>query len=130
MKKTLTENISRYDDKMRLRMDWKTARALIISALPAALIGWFFSSTSIMVGIPIGVFVFLAAAMFQLGMINGIPLYSYTIRILQQNKRRKLKYVYTDAERITLRDPETEENDVKDEKKRKQKKDRKQKEKR
>ena len=59
MKKTLTENISRYDEKMRFRMDGKTVRALLISAVPALVVGFLLSKFSIMLGIPATICLFL-----------------------------------------------------------------------
>lgn len=110
MKKTLTENISRYDDKMRLRLDKKTALAFLFAALPAALVGWLLNFIfSIMMWMPIIVTLFLALVMLQIGVKDGMPLYKFFIEIMRQSQRTKIKYVYTSEDRVSIRSSTAEE---------------------
>lgn len=102
MKKTLTENISRYDDKMRLRLNKKTVLAVIVSLIPAALIGWLFCMISIMLGVPIALALFLSLMLLQLGIVDGMPLSTYAKEALRQFGRRKLYYLCTDTNRVSF----------------------------
>lgn len=106
MKKTLTENITRYDDKMRFRMDWKTGRAVIISLVPAALVGWLLCKISIMIGLPIALAVFSGLMLFQIGTVDGMTLSAYIRVILRQLGRKRLYYLYTETNRLSIIDTE------------------------
>lgn len=75
MKKTLTQNISRYDNKMMLKLNWRTVRALLISLLAAllsyVLISLLLSGFDALIGSCI---MFFALAVLQLGEVGGVPL--------------------------------------------------------
>ena len=107
MKKILTENISRYDEKMRFRMDGKTVRALLVSAVPTLVVGFLLSRISIMLGIPIAVCLFLILLLAQIGLIDGMPAYQFVAAVLRQGSRMKWEYLHlkTDEGRF---DPEAE----------------------
>lgn len=101
MKKTLTENISRYDDKMRLRLDWRTVRAILISLVPAVLLGWLLSYITIMIALPVALIAFFGLALIQLGTVDGYTLSTYIKEVLRQLARRRLFYLYTETNRMT-----------------------------
>lgn len=98
MKKTLTEDISRYDEKMRLRMDKKTVRSLALALVPACVIGAILWQISILVALPVAVPLFLAVLLFQIGMIDGMPLTEYAAAMLRQSGRKRLPYLYAREE--------------------------------
>lgn len=97
MKKTLTQNISRYDDKMRLRMDKKTAIAATISLSCALTIGIPLCMLSILIGMPAAVIVFIAAMLLQIGMIDGVPLLKMLRAMLNGNVKKE--YLHNGTER-------------------------------
>lgn len=101
MKKTLTENITRYDNKMRLRMDMKTFKALAIALLPSALVGWLLCKLSIMIGLPVMVLLFLALAALQIGLVEGVPLYRFLRAAFASGKRREYQHLGTSGDRLT-----------------------------
>lgn len=104
MRKTLTENISRYDDKMRLRLDLKTAKAFGIALLPAAFLGGVLSIVlTVLIGIPLAVTLFLALLLLQIGVRDGMPLYAFLKEVLRQSARTRIKYTYTGGDRISFR---------------------------
>lgn len=107
MKKTLTENISRYDEKMRFRMDGRTVRALLVSAVPTLVVGFLLSRITIMLGIPVAVCLFLSLLLLQIGLVDGMPAYQFAATIIRQGSRMKWEYLHlkTDEGRF---DPESE----------------------
>ncbi len=95
MKKTLTENISRYDDKMRFRMDGRTIRAVLLSVVPSGLIGLLLSrATSVVVGLPPALCLFLLLLLGQIGLVDGVPAYRFAVAVLRQSVRHKFEYLH------------------------------------
>lgn len=83
MKKTLAQNISRYDNKMLFRLDKHTVKALLISLLFGLLayviLGIFLSLIySISFAVMVGLLVLLA----QLVEVEGVPFIKIIIRSL------------------------------------------------
>ena len=108
MKKTLTENISRFDEKMRFRMDFNTVRAILISVVPAGVIGYLLSTlVSIVIGMPFALCLFLLLLLGQIGLVDGIPAYRFAAAVFKQNARHRFEYLHlkTDAKRF---DPQAE----------------------
>lgn len=101
MKKTLTENITRYDNKMRLRLDMKTFKALSIALLPSVLVGGLLCKLSIMIGLPIMVLLFLGLAALQIGLVEGVPLYRFLRAVFASGKRREYLHLGTAGDRLT-----------------------------
>ncbi len=100
MKKTLTENISRFDDKMRFRMDGKTVRAVLLSAVPAGLIGFLLSrAVSVVFGLPLALCLFLVLLLGQIGLVDGVPAYRFAAAVLRQNGRHKFEYLHVQTDR-------------------------------
>lgn len=117
MKKTLTENISRYDDKMRLRMDMKTARAALFALLPALAVGWLVGRISILVGFPVGLVCFSALFLLQVSKLDGVPMMSYLRLIFGGSKT--LPYVFRPEQlRLQLQEKEDAPHGKKQKKKR------------
>lgn len=106
MKKTLTKNITRYDDKMRIKTDRPTILAALRSfALAAAVYILFGFFVSILIKMPIAVIVFFAAFIFQVGTVGGMRLSEYVgemLRLTGDPRARRKPYEYTDGERLCI----------------------------
>lgn len=116
MKVTLTPNITRYDNKMRLRMDKRTARILAVSAMAGILVGFIMSLLlSSLYSIFIGAATGLVIAALCITEIGGIPM----LRVLRLQFKAalspiRLTYTYQNAdtlERLTLPEDPKERND-------------------
>lgn len=109
MKKTLTKDITRYDDKMLLRLDGKTALAIGISILIAAPIGiLLYFNVGAMPAIITSVAIIGISVILQLGTTSGMPLYKYislTLLAVIDPRSRKKPYSRISGstyERITV----------------------------
>ena len=94
MKKQLTKDITRFDDKMLLRLDGKTALAIGIGVLIAAPVGALLYFTAGTVpAVIVGIAVACAVVLLQLGTTGGMPLYKYILStllaLLDPRSRRK-----------------------------------------
>lgn len=106
MKKALTKNITRYDDKMRIKSDRPTILAALRSAALAVaayfIVGMF---ASILVQMPIAVIVFLASFIFQIGTVGGMRLTEYVgemLRLSGDPRARRKPYEFTDTNRLNI----------------------------
>ncbi len=82
MKKTLTKDITRYDDKMQLKFDMKTFRAIGISiAISAPIAILLYIMAGSIPAIMVAVFILAALIIVQCGKIKGLTLSSYIISI-------------------------------------------------
>ena len=111
MKKTLTEDISRYDEKMRLRMDKKTVRAIAVSLLPSLFTGGILWRISPLVALPAAVPLFLVLLLLQIGTVDGMPLTGYIAAILRLSGRKRLPYLYAGRGEEILPAPYREESE-------------------
>lgn len=79
-------------------MDKKTVRALGISLIPALVVGALLWKISLLAALPVAIPLFLALLLFQIGMIDGMPLTGYVTAILRQSGRKHLPYLYAREE--------------------------------
>lgn len=111
MKKRLTENITKYDDKIRLRMDGKTFLAALISLVCALLVFIPVNAVSFIAAVTVSPAVFVVSFMLQISKIDSLPLYKYisTVFSMTFNKSKQSK-LYThgggdvDGFRITVKE--------------------------
>ena len=94
MKKQLTKDITRFDDKMMLRLDGKTALAIgigIVVAVPVGVLLYF--TAGIVPAVIVSIAVACIAVVLQLGTTGGMPLYKYILStllaLLDPRSRRK-----------------------------------------
>lgn len=84
MKKQLTEDITRYDDKMVLKFDKKTFKAAGIGLLVAVPVGILIGSLKGSIpALMIGSTVLIALFVLQIGTIQGMPLLAYLSGLLK-----------------------------------------------
>ena len=84
MKKTLTKDITRYDDKMKLRFDAKTFKAVGIGflfATPTFLL--LYITAGAIPAVIISVFLLCALVLLQVGTIQGIAMSQYICSIIK-----------------------------------------------
>ncbi len=111
MKKRLTENIDRYDQKLRLSVDKKTAKAAGIALLPAViilLILQFF--LPIFIVAPVAAILFFILFLAQVSYVDGMTMATYiveTVRELLSPGSRIKTYEYTECERIFRKEETT-----------------------
>ena len=84
MKKTLTKDITRYDDKMKLRLDAKTFKAIGISlAIAAPIFALLYFTAGAIPAVMVSLLVFGALVMLQVGTVQGIPATKYVSMIIK-----------------------------------------------
>ena len=102
MKKALKKDITRYDEKMKLRVDLATLKAVGISvgiAAPIFLLLYF--TAGMIPAVFVSFIVALVLIIFQVGKIDGISLGEYvlkTIRFVLFPKERKKHYSHDSGE--------------------------------
>ncbi len=93
MKKTLTKNISRYDNKIRLRYNSRTLRILLVSVLIGFLVGYILSLVlQFVYAVGFGAIIALLLMMVQLVEMNGMPLIKYIFLILSPPIKRQYEH--------------------------------------
>ena len=115
MKKTLTQNITRYDNKMTLRINVKTVKAIIISLIAAAIVfALFIKLFGMVITLILSVTVFLLVFIYKIGMVGGVPLSDYVrkiFRMLIKPGEQNLEYSHEKSEyRIVIEGEENEKN--------------------
>ena len=102
MKKALKKDITRYDEKMKLRVDLATLKAVGISVAVAAPIFLLLYFTAGMIpAVFVSFIVALALVILQIGKIDGISLAQYIgkmIRFVFFPKERKKHYSHDSGE--------------------------------
>lgn len=94
MKKRLTENITKYDDKIRVRLDSKTFIAAIISLAIAVIVYLAVNIVSFIVAITAATVTFAVCFMLQISKVDQLPLYKYIATVLTMtfDERHSRKY--------------------------------------
>ena len=94
MKKRLTENITKYDDKIRVRLDSKTFIAAIISLVIAVIVYLAVNIVSFIVAITAATVTFAVCFMIQISKVDQLPLYKYIATVLTMtfDERHSRKY--------------------------------------
>lgn len=104
MKKTLTQDITRYDNKIRLRLDLRTFRIAVVSALVGLVVGIllnYVSSFIYAVGMGVAAALFLFA--LQLVEKDGIPLIRRIPLMLAPPAKRQYEHTANiPGERLTV----------------------------
>lgn len=112
MKKQLTQNISRYDEKMVLRLDGRTAIAALIALLCGAAIGFPLGLIDYVLGLTVGVVIFGITFVLKIGLVGGVPLLKFIPAVFKSNSRRE--YLHTGTERFTFGKGEKDNNGKKE----------------
>lgn len=94
MKKRLTENITKYDDKIRVRLDSKTFIAAIISLAIAVIVYLAVNIVSFIIAVTAATVTFALCFMLQISKVDQLPLYKYIATVLTMtfDERHSRKY--------------------------------------
>lgn len=96
MKKNLTKNITRYDDKMKFRFDKKTIIALVKSVCIAAVVAFIlYFILNLIFALFLGMVVGCIALIIQIASVDGMTMLDYikiTVKATIDPKMRKKPY--------------------------------------